>query len=198
MAITNPESTEKTDIKGYLQLSIAVQGPGDNAVKLSDEPALGDSKESILMPASIKKTYKQLSVSILEAWGLPKMDTFGTIDAYVKLNYNGHLYKTAVVNPKNGVATFNETFQIPLQWPTSKDGLKLSVWDQDGTADEIVASIDLSLKELATNCSSDSGTYRWVNLYGAHTGLVDNADMAAMNRHPEIASRWKGRILFHF
>jgi hypothetical protein len=36
VAISNPESQDNKEIKGYLQLSIAIQGPGDNAVKLSE------------------------------------------------------------------------------------------------------------------------------------------------------------------
>lgn len=46
------------------------------------------------MPASIRKDYKQLSISIIEAQNLPKMDTFGTIDAYIKTVFNKHTYKT--------------------------------------------------------------------------------------------------------
>jgi hypothetical protein len=198
VAITNPESVEKTEVKGYLQLSISVQGPEDNAIKLSDQVALHDtSDESILMPSSIKKEYKQLSISIVEAQDLPKMDTLGSIDAYVQLVYNDHKYKTKVVNPKSGVCTFQQTFQIPLQWPTSKNSLKLSLWDHDATSDEVVASIDFTLKELVDSCSKPGGEFKWINIYGAHTGLVDGPNMAAMNRHPEIASKWKGRVLFH-
>lgn len=52
------------------------------------------------MPASIRKDYKQLTISVIEAHNLPKMDTFGTIDAYVKTTFNKQEYKTKVVNPK--------------------------------------------------------------------------------------------------
>jgi len=53
------------------------------------------------------------------------MDTFGTIDAYVKATFQAKTYKTRVVNPKNGVCQLNQTFQMPLQWPTSSDKLVL-------------------------------------------------------------------------
>lgn len=198
VAITDPESVEKTDVKGYLQLSISVQGPGDNAVKLTDQIALPDAaNDSILMPASIKKEYKQLAITIIEAEDLPKMDTFGGIDAYVYLEYNNKKYKTKVVNPNNDICTFHQTFLIPLQWPTSKGSLKLQVWDRDATTDEIVGSIEFQLKELVKNCSKAGGEFRWINIYGAHTGLIEGPNMKAMNNYPEIASKWKGKILFH-
>ena len=71
-----------------MRMSIAIQGPKDNAVRLADSDGLEDSSEmEVLMPASIKKDYKQLELTVVEAQNLPKMDTFGTIDAYIKTNF---------------------------------------------------------------------------------------------------------------
>jgi len=89
-------------------------------------------------------------------------------------------------------------FKIPLQVPVSKDRLILSVYDYDsGKPDEKVGSIVLSIKELVANCSSKDGELRWVNIYGAPTGLVEGPNMKKMNDNPEQASRWKGRLLLH-
>ena len=85
-----------------------------------------------------------------------------------------------------------------MQWPLSNDRLVLSVWDHDTTSpDEIVGSIVLSLKDLVKNCSKAGGELRWVNIYGAPTGLVMGPHMKKMNENPEVASMWKGRVLLH-
>jgi hypothetical protein len=40
-------------------MSVAIQGPGDSSVKLTDDPGLENSEESqVMMPSSIKKEYK--------------------------------------------------------------------------------------------------------------------------------------------
>jgi hypothetical protein len=49
------------------------------------------------MPASIRKAQKQINLSILRAENLPKMDTFGTIDAYFKAKWNKKTLKTKIV-----------------------------------------------------------------------------------------------------
>ena len=54
---TNADADGK--IKGIVQVSIAVQGPGDNAVVLQEAQGLENSEEAeVLMPASIRKAYK--------------------------------------------------------------------------------------------------------------------------------------------
>ena len=59
IALTNPESSDPNAIKGYLKMSVAIQGPGDSSVKLTDDPGLENSEESqVMMPSSIKKEYK--------------------------------------------------------------------------------------------------------------------------------------------
>ena len=72
-----------------------MQGPDDNAVRLTDADGLEDtSKQEVLMPASIKKDYKQIELSVIQAENFPKMDTFGTIDAYIKSTFQKKTYKT--------------------------------------------------------------------------------------------------------
>ena len=47
-----------------------------------------------MMPAQIKKEYKQLKIRFITAYGLPKMDRFGTIDAYVLTQFMGKEMKS--------------------------------------------------------------------------------------------------------
>jgi len=51
---------------------------------LTDDAGLSTSDgDNVMMPASIKKHYKQLHFRIIRGEKLPKTDTFGTIDAYI-------------------------------------------------------------------------------------------------------------------
>lgn len=51
---------------------------------MADDTGLSTSDgDNVMMPASIKKAYKQLHFRIIRAEKLPKTDTFGTIDAYI-------------------------------------------------------------------------------------------------------------------
>jgi hypothetical protein len=43
----------------------------------------------VIMPESIRKDFKQLKIRFVRAEHLPKMDTFGTIDAYVYTKFLG-------------------------------------------------------------------------------------------------------------
>ena len=139
-----------------------------------------------------------MNISILQAEHLPKMDLMGGIDAYVETTFMKQKYKTKVVNPnKAKLCIWNEQFKIPLQWPISNDRFVLGIWDRDKVTDEKVGSIVLSIKELVENFSNKGGSARWVNIYGAHTGLIDGPHMKKMNNNPEQASTWKGRVLLH-
>lgn len=82
IALFNPEGENFSDISGYLLVSISVQGPGDEQVQLEEQCGPEADKE-VMMPAQIKKEFKQLYLRFIQAKKLPKMDTFGTIDAYI-------------------------------------------------------------------------------------------------------------------
>lgn len=64
-----------------------MQGPGDEQVQLNDQSGPDNADQVMLMPAQIKKEFKQLKIRFIQAEKLPKMDTFGTIDAYIKGNF---------------------------------------------------------------------------------------------------------------
>lgn len=55
--MNNPDGEDIQAITSYVQISIAIQGPGDNSVRL--EVAKGeDPNAQVKMPASISKAYK--------------------------------------------------------------------------------------------------------------------------------------------
>ena len=55
------------------------------------------------MPAQIKKEFKQLKIRFIQAEKLPKMDTFGAIDAYITGKFQGKKIRTVAVTAKNDV-----------------------------------------------------------------------------------------------
>ena len=75
------------------------------------------------------------------------------------------------------------------------DRIVLKVYDEDTVADEIVGSMYFSLKQIVSK-SGPEGILLWKNLYGAPMGY-SGASCKQMNKEPENASAWKGRILMH-
>lgn len=61
--------------------------------------------------------------------------------------------------------------------------------------DEIVGSMYFSLKQLIGD-SGENGYLKWYNLYGSPLGCSGD-NTKKMNKFPEFASTWKGRILMH-
>jgi hypothetical protein len=62
-----------------------------------------NADEKIMMSASIKKQYKQLVFRIFRDRKLPIMDTFGTIDAYVKTMFMRQTRKSKYQNGEGGM-----------------------------------------------------------------------------------------------
>ena len=147
-----------------------------------------------MMPAQIKKEFKQLKIRWLCAEKLPNMDTFGTIDAYISGKFQGKKIRTKAVKARNDVAAIEQEFWLPIQWPLASDRLLLQLFDEDSVADEIVGSMFFSLKKLIADGGVPGGVFEWYNIYGAPTGFSGKT-CDLMNDQPEVASAWKGRIL---
>jgi hypothetical protein len=67
-----------------------------------------------MIPACIKKEYKQLKIRFLMAENLPNLDYMGTIDAFVSCGFGGKKYKSVAVTAKDNRAPLNYEFWIPL------------------------------------------------------------------------------------
>ena len=59
------------------------------------------------MPSCIKKDYKQLTIRLIKAEKLPKVDTFGSIDAYIQLTLFSRKLKTNVVTMANNLVQWD-------------------------------------------------------------------------------------------
>ena len=150
-----------------------------------------------MMPSSIKKEYKQVVISFIEAQKLPKMDTFGSIDAFIQTKFQKKSYETQVVKAVNEKCVFECSFKMAVQWPLSNDRLILKIMDKDNLSSESIGSIYMSLKDIVNSYSNRGGALMWKNVYGGPIGLAPSANKQLMNENPEIASLWKGRILMH-
>ena len=53
---TNSENPE--EVKGFIKMSIAVHGPGDNTVRLGEDPEGDQHEHDVMMPANIKRNFK--------------------------------------------------------------------------------------------------------------------------------------------
>jgi len=147
------------------------------------------------MPASIKKQFKQLYFRIFKAEKLPKMDTFGTIDAYLQTTFFKQSLKTNVVTMKDNLVQWDQEMLLPIQWPVASNRLVFKLFDYDSAgSDELVSSMIFSIKEIV---KVTDRTFKWLNLYGAPLGRSGN-NSVKMNNNPEFASTWKGRILVQF
>lgn len=194
LALSNPGSKNFNEITGYLKCSLSVVGHADKKVQLEEDP--NSDSNAVLMPPQIKPEYFQLRIRFFHAEGLPKMDNFGTIDAFITLMYLGHTLKTHVYTPKKIVdpVIWNQEFLLPTQLPVAANFLTLKVWDEDRASNDIVGSIPLKVTDIM---EKDNGLFRWINVYGAHLGhsgpVTDE-----FNENPEKAPCWKGRILVQF
>jgi len=157
IALSNPESDNFSEITGNLKVSISVQGPGDEQVQLNESTGPEDPNQTVMMPATIKKEYKQLKIRFITATGLPRMDTGflggGTIDAFIRTKFQGREMntnpKTAIFEKGINIASIEQEFWLPIQWPMATDRLVLSLWDFDkAKSDEIVGSMFFSIKTL--------------------------------------------------
>ena len=85
-------------------------------MQLTDDKSGVDNSgdDNILMPASIKKQYKQLYFRIFKAEKLPKMDRFGTIDAYISTSFFKQTLKTEVVTMKDNLVQWDQEILLPI------------------------------------------------------------------------------------
>lgn len=67
LALSNPEGKDFNEITAYLRVSVSVTGPGDDAVTLNDDglDSLKNDGDNVMIPASIRKQYKQLHFKLL-------------------------------------------------------------------------------------------------------------------------------------
>ena len=123
------------------------------------------------MPAAIKPKFKQLKLHLIKGEHLPRLDKklvgAGTMDAYCLTTLGKKKLKTKVQTTKGDEATWNQTFKVPVRMPIMSGQMIVKVMDEDAVKDECAGSLVFDFKDLIQR---ESGSFFWVNLYGAPGG----------------------------
>jgi hypothetical protein len=155
-------------IQGYVKLSCIVLQPGDEAIVHDPEEAweevqTGDSLQSmVLLPPTINYTNYQLSIKVLKAIDLIKMDLDGKCDPFVRVAFGATDMKSSVKDNKLN-PEWNEEILVPFVMPIMTKTITVQVLDEDfGSADDLIAEIKLNINDIINGIWHEP---RWVPLY---------------------------------
>lgn len=145
--MNDPNGEDFSKMTGTLILSINVQGPGDDAQELKMGSTKEIEKNSIMMPSSVKKEYKQLYLRVYQASNLPKMDYqlvgTGSIDAYLKIKYKGKKLQTKVIRQEDNLVPWMQEFFIPVEIPVIHNNIVIELYDEDEFTSDLAATTTL-------------------------------------------------------
>ena len=194
VVLSNPQSEDFSTVRGYLKISASVLHEKDKAVDLT-VPAKITDKEDLMIPPQIRLQTKQLVLQFLKATGLPKMDDYGTVDAYCIARFGGVEAKTSWItaDEANMSVSWFEEVLLPVVIPSVSSKLMVTVFDYDRLSkeDDMVGSFSFDWGKVLRNEYKD---YFWVNIYGGPEN-VNNEQSKLMNSVTELASNWRGRAL---
>ena len=175
MALDNPDSEDFENMKGLLKISANVTGPKDNAQKLEQHVGPEPSKMNMLMSPSIKRTFYQLTITIIEAQDLPEYGTWSkSLEMFFKVQYgDGNPLKTKTFDQveedkdKKKKTPIMQAFLLRVETPVLADRLAIDVFDAGTISDTKIGSFILSAKQLLAEGSKGGGFFMWKSLYGA-------------------------------
>jgi hypothetical protein len=193
LALCNPEAENFEVVRGYVKVSISVLHEDDKPVDLTKKTST--SEKDVLIPTQLKPKASQLIVTVLKADNLPKMDSSGTVDAYMMVRFSTSSVSTCVKTPLSeeimSVFWLQDLF-LPVMQPSVSSKLSITLWDRDTySKDDMVGGFNLNWDKIKTG---KFGDYFWANIYGAPP-LKDNDAANYMNKKSESASYWRGRVL---
>jgi len=97
LALANPESQDFAKIRGFLKVGVAVLAEGDDQVDLDVAEAQEMKDEDLLLPPQIQPKSCQLVVRAIKGEKFPKMDSTGTIDAFIECEFAGSKVRTSIM-----------------------------------------------------------------------------------------------------
>lgn len=136
------------------------------------------------------------------------------IDAYLKCVAKKKTYKTRTLvqyteGSKYAPVDWNQTFYVPAQLPVIEQKIVLNLMDKENMqSDEVAGSVVFYVQELLESYDKVkggpgvkdtdyyNGKFIWKNIYGSPLNQSNSKAKKLMNLNPELASTWKGRILF--
>lgn len=193
VVLSSPSDENFFQPKGYIKLGISVTHEEDLGVDLC-QPEKGKADDAAILPTFIKPKLEQVVIQVIKAESLPIMDKGGTADIYCSATVSGYECRTSVIEADNvnfSVMWCEELF-LPCLVPCVSNSLRLNFMDYDTVgADDFIGSVDLDLEKIKKGKYKD---FFWSNIYGAPP-LADSEAADLMNKIPELASHWRGRVL---
>ena len=196
IALSNPESKDITQIKGYLKLSISVLHDSDPRVELKSDP----NSTSCFVPSQIKVQYNQLSIYLIRGEEFPDRDSAiakkkdRQCDPYIEFKYFGLNVESKVSKNINDVTIWNQVINIPIQIPAVSQKIVLLIKDYDTLFEnDNIGSYEININDIIGPVNKYAN-YRFIDIYGSSRNKKDNISNL-MNENAEIGSAWNGRIL---
>ena len=197
LALSNPESKDITQIRGYLKLSISVLHDSDPRIELKSDP----DSTNCFIPSQVKVEYRQLKIYLMQIEEVPDMDSTVKMekkdrpcDPFVEFNYFGLKIKSKVTKNKNDVAVWNQIINIPIQYPYVSQKIVMLIKDYDLTiSDDNIGSYEIDINDITGNVNKYKN-FRYIDIYGSSRNKKNKINNL-MNTNAEIGSSWNGRIL---
>eukprot|EP00743_Colponemidia_sp_Colp-15_P008352 GILK01009071.1.p1 GENE.GILK01009071.1~~GILK01009071.1.p1 ORF type:complete len:1605 (-),score=326.59 GILK01009071.1:77-4891(-) len=194
---------EREGSQGFLLISLAVLGPGDELVahtedeiKAKKAPKMTDGPQSlVLTPPSIVQTGHSLELTFYKGVDFPRMDDVGIIklgscDPYLTVQFAGCLGQTSIVY-NTLTPSWNELIRVPVMLPAMAQKIEITAWDHDSTSsDDKISTFRINFREIM----NQQWGPRWVSLYGPPLN-VTGPYTTLMTKYPHLASQYMGRLL---
>lgn len=178
--------TDVTDkhegVQGYLKVSVSVIGPGDEQIThTQEEEEAADGNEMILMPPEIEQEGHMLAVRVHRADGLPKVDTIGSCDPRIAVEFAGNPPVKTSVKKDNQSPVWGEELQVPVMTPVMSDRIEIKLYDHERVgSDRLLGTAFFSYNKVTKfgdadpdkpDATDDAGVPKkvvtqWVPIYG--------------------------------
>ena len=202
---------------GAAAAAAAARAPGDTGagaagkgsrrehLALASGDALADFKDEVdadalvLLPPTVRRSLKWLVLNLVEASGLPSLDTIRPgIDAYAEVRFAGCLPQRTrfltVRGPGNLTAAWKQQLWIPFQSPFLSTRVTIAIRDYDViTEDDTAGTLVLDGNSIAAGGRDGLPGSYWP-IYGAPPRAPVNAAARAMNTVPDLASTYNGTV----
>ena len=197
IALSNPESENMTEIRGYLKLSISALHESDPRVELKSNP----NSMKCLFPSQTKADYIQLKIFLIKGEEFPDMggiigekNVNRRCNPYVEFHYFGLTLKSKVSENIEDVSRWNQIIYLPVHVPIVSQKIVLLIKDKSViTSDDNIGSYEININDII-NEKNLYEEYRYIDIYGSYKNAKDKYSNI-MNSNAEIGSSWNGRIL---
>ena len=121
-----------------------------------------------------------------------------TCDLYFKTTFRKLQVRSPVVLLKGDSGFINTGISMTIDLNEAiQDKLEISAWDKDRIEDEIIGNfLPLKTKDLIALGEKEGGTFFWQEIFGSPLDF-SGKNCNKMNKHPKLASSWRGEVLVH-